>query len=86
MTHRCPTCQQPVEGPAYDAREAGYDAARHCVLLANNLGKNVSCRMISEIGYMSCHRCQVYRNMVEEVKDKHGRTHERIKQKAGTGN
>ena len=79
VTRRCPTCNQPVEGPAYDARDAGYDPAQHCVLLANNHGRVVDCVMVARVGYQRCHVCPVFGSMVVEVRDKHGRTKEVIK-------
>lgn len=65
---KCPACGGACDNPAQRARDAGFNESRHCIMLANRLGKVVQCVTISTLGYRDCGQvCSIFREFVIEA-------------------
>ena len=59
--YTCPTCLQTAPKPPWMvAREAGFDPARHCTMMANRMGRVVPC-VRERLTVAICEECPINR-------------------------
>ncbi len=81
-TNKCPTCGKSGFSPPWlIARQAGFNPAIHCLLLANRFGRVAVCKPMEVLGRTDCSGgdCPIAARYTAVVTDKHGRTKEIFK-------